>query len=131
MDMDMTGMEQRQHAPRACTDRHRFFGITLIVFGALLLVDRLSSVEFDNGWPLFAIALGVWKLVEPPPSGRVLRSRRFGVWLLFIGCWGLLNGIHAFGMNYANSWPALVVGAGLILVWRSFEGPDMPKRQER
>ena len=60
--MDMTSMEHRQPAPRARADRHRFFGITLIVFGLLLLVDRLSPVEFDNGWPFFAIALGVWKL---------------------------------------------------------------------
>ena len=129
--MDMTVMEQMQEVPRGGADRRRFFGITLIVFGALMIVDRLTSVEFDTGWPFFAIALGVWKLVDAPPSGRVLCSRRLGVWLLFIGCWGLLNSVQTFGMDYGNSWPALVVGGGLNLVWRSFEGPDMTRRQER
>jgi hypothetical protein len=40
MDMDMTG-----------SDRHLFLGVTLIAFGALLLVDRLLPVEFEHGWP--------------------------------------------------------------------------------
>ena len=63
-------------------------------------------------------------------QGTPARSRRFGSWLLFIGCWGLLSSVHAFGMSYETSWPVLVVGAGLILVWRSFEGPDMPRGEK-
>lgn len=74
----MTGMEQGQNAPCGRTNRHLFFGLALIVFGALMLVDRLSAVEFDNGWPLFLIVFGIWKLIDPPASGRVLRSRRPG-----------------------------------------------------
>jgi hypothetical protein len=130
MHMEMTGMEHSQDAPRRRTDRHLFFGIILIVFGTLLLVDRVLPVEFEHGWPFFVIALGVWKLIDPPRSGCVARSRRLGSWLLFIGCWGLLSSVHAFGMRYDISWPVLVVGAGLILVWRSFEGPDVPRGEK-
>ena len=128
--MEMTGMEQRHDAPRGRTDRHLFFGVILIVFGALLLVDRVLPVEFVHGWPVLLIALGVWKLIDPPRSGRVARSRRLGSWLLFIGCWGLLGSVHAFGMRYGAAWPVLVVGAGLMLVWRSFEGPDVPRGEK-
>jgi hypothetical protein len=130
MQMHMTGMEERP-APSGRTQRHLFFGLALIVFGALMLVDRLSSVEFDSGWPFIPIVFGIWKLIDPPPSGQVMRSRRLGSWLLFIGCWGLANSVHLFGLSYDTSWPLLVVGAGLTLVWRSFEGPDMPRREER
>jgi uncharacterized membrane protein HdeD (DUF308 family) len=104
-------MEQGENAPCGRTNRHLFFGLALIVFGALMLVERLSPVEFDSGWPFFLIVFGIWKLIDPPPSGRVLRSRRFGVWLLFIGCWGLANSVHLFGLYYDTSWPLLVVGA--------------------
>jgi len=46
-----------------------FWGIVLIVFGGLLLLDHADVIDFDLGrmWPLFIIAAGVGILLR---SGR-------------------------------------------------------------
>jgi hypothetical protein len=127
----MTTMEDSQRAPRG--GAHLLLGIALIVSGALLLVDRMAWMDVDvNYWPFFVIAFGIVRLIDPPRSGRVARSRRSGMWLLFIGGWGLVNEFHLYGLDYDTSWPLMVVGAGLMLMWRSFEGPGgCPQPRER
>jgi Domain of unknown function (DUF5668) len=120
----MSTMEQTQEPAQARPDRHLLFGLALVVLGALMLADQLSLGELENSWPVFPIVFGIWKLIHPPPSGRVMRSRRPGMWLLYIGAWGIVNEFHLFGLSYEKSWPLMIVGVGLMLVWRSFEGPD-------
>ena len=127
----MTTMDDSTAAARGRP--HLFFGVALIMLGALLLVDRMAVMDLDvSYWPFFVIAFALIRLIDPPPSGRVPRSRRSGMWLLFIGGWGLVNEFHVYGLDYETSWPLMVVGAGLMLVWRSFEGPGACQRpQER
>jgi uncharacterized membrane protein HdeD (DUF308 family) len=127
----MTSMEHSLDRPDGRA--HLFFGVALIVFGVVMLVERLASIDFHvRDWPFFVIAFGIWKLIDPPASGRVSRSWRSGVWLLFVGGWGLVSELHLYGLDYDRSWPLMIVGAGLMLVWRSFEGPAACRRpQER
>lgn len=101
-------------------------GLIVIVVGLAMLADRTG---FDGlhlsgrYWPLILIALGLVKLAGAPgPDGR-RGSLRPGAWLVFVGFWGLVSEFHAFGLNYGNSWPLLVIGAGLGIVWRAFEKP--------
>jgi hypothetical protein len=127
----MTRIAQGQNAYHDRGDRRLFFGVALIVLGAIMFVDRMTPAEFDNGWPFLLIVFGIWKLIDPPASRRGVRSRRFGAWLLFIGCWGLVNELRLFGLDYATSWPLIVAGLGLMMVWRSFAGASVCRPQER
>ena len=121
----MTAMEQSQPVPGGRAVRHLLFGVALVVLGALMLVDRLAIADLTiSYWPFFVIAFGLVKLVDPGRSCPVPRSRRSGVWLLFVGCWGIVNELRLFGLGYETSWPLLVVGAGAMLIWRWYEGPD-------
>lgn len=112
-----------QESPRQL-DRDFVWGLVLILLGAMILLDRLDWTAAGSYWPFLLILLGVVRLVDPPPSGRVARSRRPGAWLLFIGVWGLVNEFGLLGFEYSNSWPLMLVGVGLMFVWRAFEGPD-------
>jgi hypothetical protein len=109
--------------------------MVLMAAGALLLVDRLNlaAVRLSSElWPLFPIALGLVRIIDPGVRGDgTFCSRRSGVWMLLLGSWGLANEFHLYGLHYQNSWPLLIVLAGLNMVWRSVEAPPGPARQER
>ena len=123
-------MDQTQESPRHL-DRHFIWGLFLILFGAMLLSGRFRAEDAASYWPFLLILIGIVRLVDPPASGRVVRSRRPGAWLVFIGLWGLVSEFGLFGLDYASSWPLMIVGVGLMLIWRSFEGPDECRRPTR
>jgi hypothetical protein len=109
--------------------------MVLMAAGALLLVDRLSLAEIrisSELWPLFPIALGLVRIIDPGgrPDGTIC-SRRSGVWLLLLGTWGFANEFHVYGLHYRNSWPLLIVLTGLNMVWRSVESPPGRAHDER
>lgn len=102
-------------------------GLLIIAAGLVMLADQigLSEVRVSGRfWPLFLIALGVVRLVDPPVhrNGRA-GSRRTGAWFIYLGLWFLLNEFHVYEFDYQTSWPLLIVGAGIIMVWRAFENP--------
>lgn len=115
------------------TDGRFLFGVVLIVIGLATLVEQLGIVDLDSRhWPFVLLAIGVVRLIDPPRSGQVARSLRPGMGFVLLGGWGLVSELGWFGLGYRTSWPLLVVAAGLMVVWRSFEGPDeCPRRQER
>jgi hypothetical protein len=101
-------------------------GIVVIVVGLAMLADRtgFNGLHLSGRyWPLILIALGLVKLAGAPGRDGRHRSSRPGAWLVFVGFWGLVSEFHAFGFDYGNSWPLLVIGAGLGIVWRAFEKP--------
>jgi hypothetical protein len=109
--------------------------MVLMSAGALLLVDRLNLAEVrisSQLWPLLPIALGLVRIIDPGVrrDGTVC-SRRSGMWMLLLGSWGLVNEFHVYGLHYQNSWPLLIVLAGLNMVWRSVEAPPGQNRDER
>lgn len=121
----MATMEQSQVVRGGHADCHLYFGIALVALGALLLVDRMAIVDVRiSYWPFFVLAFAFIKLLNPPSTEQGARSRRGAMWLLLIGCWGIVSEFHLFGLDYDTSWPLMVVAAGLMMVWRWYEGPD-------
>ena len=101
-----------------------FWGFALILVGVALLMDRLDWPWFSisgRSWPLLLMALGIYWVIEPSTRHGRPPSRRFGAWLTYLGVWGLVNEFGYFGVDYRTSWPLLVVGAGLNVVWRALE----------
>lgn len=109
-------------------------GLMLIVFGLVMLADRLEILVLrfsGNLWPVILIAFGILKMVDPPVQRGVRRTRRSGAWLIYIGLWGLVNEFRLFGLYYDTSWPLMIVGVGLATIWRSFEGPHDGRIEEK
>jgi hypothetical protein len=47
------------------------------------------------------------------------RARQGGVWLIVIGLWVWANFAGAFGLEWSNSWPLILVAAGAMTIWRA------------
>jgi hypothetical protein len=97
------------------------FGLIVMIGGVLLLLDRAGAVDIvvsTRWWPPPVLALGLARFIGPGmrTDGRP-RSRAGGFWLVYIGFWGLANEYRTFGLEYATSWPLLMVGGGLSIVW--------------
>ncbi|MEO8078705.1 MAG: DUF5668 domain-containing protein [Acidobacteriota bacterium] len=103
-------------------------GLIVIIVGLVLLGDQTGFSEIrlsSHLWPMILVVLGVVKLSDSQPrhDGR-RHAFRSGLWLVYLGFWGFVNEFHLFGLNYGTSWPLLVVGVGLLTVWRALERPD-------
>ncbi|MEN3338780.1 MAG: hypothetical protein V7647_2456 [Acidobacteriota bacterium] len=101
-------------------------GIAVILAGLSMLADRTGFYDVHLSgryWPLILIALGILKLTDRPRADRRHRSSRSGVWLIGLGVWGLLSEFHVFGFDFHNSWPLLVIAAGVLIVSRASETP--------
>ena len=104
-------------------------GLIIIVVGLSLLADRVGDWDIrltSHMWPFILIVIGVVRALDAvyAPEGQ-RRSSRSGLWLIYLGGWGLINEFHVFGFNYGTSWPLLVVGAGLMIVGRAID-PHSP-----
>jgi hypothetical protein len=125
----MENNEEPQEAHRGRV----FAGLIIIAAGVMLLADRIgiSGIHLSGRyWPLLLMAFGFVRLFDPPTrrNGR-RRSRWTGVWFIYLGLWGLVSEFHVLGLDYNSSWPLLIVGAGIGMVWRALE--DTGNRQCR
>ena len=101
-------------------------GIAVILAGLAMLADRIGFRDLhlsSRYWPLILVTLGVLRLSDRVRPDGSRRSARSGVWLVFVGVWGLVSEFGVFGFDYGNSWPLLIIGAGALIVWRAFEKP--------
>jgi hypothetical protein len=61
---------------------------------------------------------------RPGRAGRRDRQRRGdglgGIWLIGIGSWLLVTQTHLFGLHFGNSWPLIVILAGVMIVIRGW-----------
>jgi hypothetical protein len=101
------------------------FGLVVMLLGAVMLADRFdwSGVHLNVPvWPFFLIFLGLARLSDRRVDrhGRI-RVNRVGGWLMFVGVWGLFNEYRLFDIHYNHSWPLLVIGAGILVVWQALD----------
>ena len=104
-----------------------FAGLAVILAGLAMLGDRVAGLHgmhlSARYWPLLLIALGLVRLSDSSLRHGRRRSRRGGAWLVFVGVWALLSEWHVLGLDFGTSWPLLVIGAGIVIVWRAFDDP--------
>lgn len=107
-----------------------FAGLVIIAAGLVMLSDRIgiSGIHLSGRyWPFLLVAFGLVRWLDPPRhrNGR-RRSRWSGAWLVYIGLWGFVNEFHMLGFDYDTSWPLLIVGAGIGMIWRAFDPGNQP-----
>jgi hypothetical protein len=127
--MDTTGSP----APGGQNTTQIVVGLIILGMGAVLLLDRYSDVRhIRSWWPLIPILMGVVRLTNTHPQPRRRAGiRRSGVWFIVIGVWAFVSDSHLFGFTYGTSWPLLIIGAGLLMVWGALEtGGRRPLRRE-
>src|SRR4051812_11079334 len=89
-------------------------GTTIMLFGVLLLLEQAGIVEgpgYATFWPLVMTTVGLIKLSQRRADGT-----RHGIWWVVIGVWMLLTQFRFTWLR--ESWPLLLVAAGIGLVWK-------------
>jgi predicted membrane protein len=96
-----------------------FWGLMLVVFGVLFLLDRLGGLDFGTligtYWPVIIIILGLSILV-----GNGFRRPFGGLFLMGIGALFLMNSLDVLEYDvWQYAWPILIIIVGL---WTLFRG---------
>jgi hypothetical protein len=94
------------------------FGLVLILLGALFLAHNLDIIYVDHigrYWPVIFILIGLVKLSE---SG-VNAQHGSGLGWIFLGAWLFISINRLWGFDFNNSWPILIIGWGVSLLWRA------------
>jgi hypothetical protein len=116
-------------------------GLIVLTVGAAMLLDSTGTFDIRMGrliGPLIMIVIGATSLLngghigstcgatvaDTDPARAARRRQRRGrggfggIWLVGIGSWMLVSQTHVFGLNFGNSWPLIVILAGLMIVIR-------------
>ena len=93
-------------------------GFFLLAIGIALLLDKFDIFYIGDVWrfwPIIFIAIGLGHLLD----AQGVREYRKACWWLFMGSWFLISELHMFGLSYHNSWPILLIGMGINILWKS------------
>ena len=93
-------------------------GLFLFIAGVALLLDKFDlfyAGHVWHYWPIIIIVIGVGKLLD----AQFAREYRKAYITLFWGSWFLISELHLFGLDYHNSWPLLLIGVGIGMLWKS------------
>lgn len=102
--------------------RRWWIGGFLVTFGLLLLLMNIGIIErfpVWRFWPLVLIAAGVVRLFTP-------HQRATGFWLVVLGLWLQVSFLRLWGLHFGDTWPLMLIGFGLYLIWQSAERSGEP-----
>lgn len=105
-------------------------GLILIGVGTAFLLYNLGLIDFEipwRWWPLILVAIGAGKLITAGDPDEV----RGGAWMVLVGGWLLLNFQGWFGLSWHDSWPLMIVAAGLMIAWSAWSGDGGSCRRHR
>jgi Domain of unknown function (DUF5668)/Cell wall-active antibiotics response 4TMS YvqF len=96
--------------------------LIVIGIGVLFLLNNLNIVfmhDIWRFWPAILIAAGLAKMVDSPHSnGRVTGGILVGIGGLFLAdTMGFLN------LSWADFWPLVLIGAGVLMLWSRLAPP--------
>ncbi len=99
-------------------------GLIILAFGVVLFLDRQGFIDASRIYPFFwpgaLLAVGLFKLaLSGSGSGRV-----WGGILAAAGILLILDRLDYMRVSFGTLWPLALILAGLLLVWRSIEGPS-------
>ncbi len=109
-----------QTSDRPLVNRQVLFGAALMAIGLALLAGAGTGLEINlwkTGWAVLLFVVGLTRVIDPRVGNDECPSRRTGAWLMPVGAWGFASGNELFGLTFGNSWPLLIVAAGIMTVW--------------
>ena len=94
-------------------------GLVLIGLGLLFLLDNFGYIYINHigrYWPgLFFIIIGLVKLSESDSTSH----HGSGLGWIFLGAWFLISMNGIWDLSFRDSWPILIVGWGVSILWRA------------
>jgi len=96
-----------------------FLGLALLIIGSLYLLNNLSFISvghIGHYWPVLFILFGLAKLMDY--DGTYYRGS--GIGWIFLGSWLLISMNGIFGLDFHDSWPILIIGWGVAILWKAF-----------
>lgn len=101
-------------------------GIVAIILGILLTLENLGLLGLEDPWrlwPLALIGIGLSKIVQ----SRRGEGRGWGIVLLAIGVWLLLQNLNVIRYDFWDFWPLLLVIIGANILWQAFSSKPAGK----
>jgi hypothetical protein len=101
-------------------------GLIVLAVGLLMLVDRandfgVSATQLFPGMVLIGMGLGRMALAQIETAAEKRSDTlRHSLWLMTVGSWLIVNGLHLFGLTYRTSWPLLLMASGVFIVARGW-----------
>jgi hypothetical protein len=96
-------------------------GLILILVGGAMLAAQLNYLSWSDlglwwwrWWPLVFIALALARIADP----KERRDVGGIIMLLGMSAWAFASSFEWFGLNWATSWPLLIVLGGLQMMRR-------------
>jgi hypothetical protein len=96
--------------------RRILFGAAIMIIGLIFLMDRLHLIGAETlaiYWPLLLVAYGLTRIMVPSRPG----AEAGGMWIALVGGLLLLDRLKIASLD--ESWPVLVILAGLMVVFRA------------
>lgn len=97
---------------------HVGVGVLLVLVGLVLLFGNFHYWMIGSVWhlwPIIFLVIGIGKLIDAQEAWEYRKA----VWFLFLGGWFLISELHLWGFSYSNSWPLLLIGVGINMLWKS------------
>lgn len=95
--------------------RQAVWGLLLMLFGLVLLLDRLDLFEIDRlwqYWPLLLVVFGLNGMIGAPQA----RDFTGGLWTAAIGAWLFISLQGYWGLSFGNSWPIIIIISGVTIL---------------
>jgi hypothetical protein len=95
------------------------FGVVLVGIGTVFLLAKFDILDVPQHWwtiaAIFCATLGTIALLRAKNMADAIGA----IFQVLLGAWFYISFEHLWGFNFQNSWPFLLIGAGLsnILVY--------------
>jgi hypothetical protein len=102
------------------------FGLAVMALGLLFTVERFGLIRPDAVrafWPILPVAYGLSRIIWPPRRGAEVG----GMWIALVGGLLLLDATRV--TPFEESWPVLIILAGLTVVFKALGW--LPSHQHR
>jgi hypothetical protein len=121
----------RSVLPQHRNRRHAVWGVILMAFGVVLLLEQLEVVRirFDYPWwPAIPMLIGLVRLLTPETP----RQFAEGLTWVLIGLWLFACEERWYGLTYWKGWPLLLVIWGFEMVFGAvLERLARPREEQR
>jgi len=108
-----------------------FFGLVLLILGSLYLLNNFGFMyvgHIGRYWPALFILFGLVRLLDYDGTWH----RHTGIGWIFFGSWLLVSMNGMFGLDFQNSWPILIIGWGISMIWKaSYRHPQIQIAEEQ
>ena len=94
-------------------------GILLLVVGIVLMMQNFKLFYIGSLWSYWPLGLSIIGIVK---LANAESKKQFGegIWWIFIGAWLYVSIHHVYGLGFGDTWPALVIAAGVSIIWKSY-----------